>query len=293
MKKILIVFLFTILFGFHFSIVSANPDSLTKIENALLGVDYSNQKTEQRLARLEEFVYGHIKQGPTSQRLKTLSQDVHSDLIGQEIEPVEDTLMETEDVVADNSVNYPVLDDVEKKLAIKSTPTQSLHSRLVNIEKKMFNKVYDTDDFYTRVERIKQDTYGQNEMLAQNNSDDIFVPNTFPDNIDDYFYPDRSNFTTRSLLPNKVNYKLSALEQKVLNNTYPEENNNDRLARLENRVFDTEFYYDDDNARLKRLESAIKAQKTAKKYDNNKLQQHLNAALQIGTMLLMVLACIL
>ena len=89
------------------------------------------------------------------------------------------------------------------------------------------------------------------------------------------------------------NSRISKLERKILNGDYSDESNNDRLARLENAVFDTDFYYDDESERIDRLEGAVKGQKSANRYDGNKFQQHLNTALQIGAMILMVLACIL
>lgn len=297
MKKILIVILLLIGLICRVSAGEGKIDTLSKMENSVLGVEYTNQKTEQRLTRLEEYVYGKAKSGNNSDRLKRLAKDLNADVIGQEIPPTTDTLADAE-VPADNSVDYPVLTDVENKLSLKSTPKQSLHSRLVAIEQKMFKNVYDTDDFYTRVERIKQKMYGGSEMLAQNNDmDEVSIPEMIPDSFSS------SDFDTTGFLPKRnfysrgnsssSDYKLSVLEQKVLNNTYPDENNNDRLARLENCVFDTEFYYDNEQDRLSRLESAVKAKRTASKYDNNKFQQRLNAALQIGTMILMVLACIL
>ena len=90
-----------------------------------------------------------------------------------------------------------------------------------------------------------------------------------------------------------VRYKLSLLEQRLLKNTFVDETNNDRLARLENVVFDTQFYNDDEHERLDRLETALKAKKSSPKYDSNKFQQGLSTAMQIGAMVLMVLAFIL
>ena len=66
-----------------------------------------------------------------------------------------------------------------------------------------------------------------------------------------------------------------------------------RLSRLENAMFGTEFSNDDNETRAQRISSAYRAQKSANKYDNNKFSQNMATAMQIGTILLMVLACIL
>lgn len=292
MKKLLIIIFIFLGLLCNVSAKEKSIDTLSKIENSILGIDYSNQKTEQRLNRIEEYVYGHKKNGNNNERLQTLAKDLNADVIGQEIESTENNIQTESEEIADNSVDYPILDDVENKLSIKSNKNQTLHSRLVAIEQNIFKKVYDTDDFYTRVERIKNKIYGNNNYIANNDDDSISIPEIRPDTFDDSDFSPKYNFFNKCKNKN-CEYKLSILEQKVLNNTFPDENNNDRLARLENCVFDTEFYYDNEQDRIDRLESAIKAKRTANKYDNNKFQQRLNAALQIGTMVLMVLAFIL
>ena len=294
MKKLLIIVLLTTCFV-HSGIGAENKtDTLTKIEISVLGADYSSQKTENRLARLEEYVYGRKKSGTNAERLKTLAKDLNADTIGQEITPCPETIAQTPEYKEDSSVDYPIIDDVEKNLKIASKPTQSLHSRLVAIEKQLFNNVYDTDDFYTRVERIKGKVYKNSNMLAEYDDDDDDY--TIPEySAEDILYgrgPDISNFDYRRSHAMK-NSKLDSLERKILSRTYSDENNNDRLARLENCLFDTEFYYDDESERINRIEGALKGKRTSDRYDNNKFQQRLNTAMQIGAMILMVLACIL
>lgn len=66
-----------------------------------------------------------------------------------------------------------------------------------------------------------------------------------------------------------------------------------RLSRLESTMFGTTFNSNSEQERLDRISSAYKAQKTASKYDSNKFSQNMATAVQIGTLILMVLACIL
>lgn len=294
MKKFMvIIMMFFCLFTDVLAVEKAT-DTITKLENAVLGVTYTDQKTESRLNRLEEYVYGVKKKGTTTERLKHLAKDLNSDVIGQEIEPCEDTLAQQE-YESDSSVDYPVIDAVEKNLNIKSNPSQSLRSRLVAIEKQLFSNVYDTDDFYTRVERIKGEVYKNSPAIAYDDEDDEFsIPEYIDKDIsDDWGLDELMKRRRNNGNINNNNSRISKLERKILNQTFTDENANDRLARLENAVFDTEFYYDDETERLNRLEGAIRGQKTADRYDNNKFQQRLNTALQIGAMILMVLACIL
>lgn len=297
MKKLLTILLFI-----TFTVCSVSADStdtLTKLENSVLGTTYSGQKTETRLSRLEEQVYGRKKSGNTSDRLKKLSSDLNADVIGQEVTPCVDMGEEIAENTPDSSVDYPIIKEVERSLNITSKPAQSLHSRLVAIEKQIFNRVYDTDDFYTRVERIKGKVYKNSDTVADNceytDDDEVSIPEYSSDEILENGWDINKLLQKRprSYYSSNNSSKISQLEKKFLHNTYPDENNNDRLARLESSVFDTEFYYDNEEERIHRLESAFKGQRSSSKYDNNKFQQRLNTAMQIGAMILMVLACIL
>ena len=89
-----------------------------------------------------------------------------------------------------------------------------------------------------------------------------------------------------------ANYDLDMLESEVLGRKFANEPVENRLARLENSVFQKTFSGSED-ARIQRLLATTTAKKTARYYDNNKLMQHLNTGIQIGGIILMVLAMIL
>jgi len=308
MKKFLIICFVIFVFVIQVLAVEPNIGVLSKLENSVFGTDYPNLKIEDRLSKLEETIYGHRRSGKSSERMQKLAKDMNAEMIGQEVTPEtgmgEMISQELEENIPDNSVEYPILTDVEKHLAIKDTSKQSLHNRLVTIEKKLFNNVYDTDDYYTRVERIKGKVYGTPDLVAQglgprdvlipeysSQGQDVWGMDEISGEIEDDYVNIPNNFFKRS--SGSISNKISELERKLFKNTYPDEENNDRLARLESSVFDTEFYYDNENERINRLEGALKGQKSANKYDSNKFQQGLNTALQIGAMVLMVLAFIL
>ena len=308
MLKKLFVLLILIL---GLSVYSADSTSttLSKLEDVTFGIDYSNEKPESRLSRLEKNIYGESKTGSIKTRLDKINKDIAGDVIGEEITPTKDTFMNEEDIIAsDGTENYPILNEIEQKLFNKSSPEKSLHSRIVNIEKKLFNKSYDTEDYYTRVERIKAEYYNQNPPIANNWDNDNYgdsysndytaYNDTEPDIQSYYTPPTMRNWNSQNQGPYstyspKDEYELAALEEKILNNTYPNDTVNDRLSRLENKVFETDFFYDDAKIRIDRLASVSKAKKSSHKYDNNRFYSKLNTAVSIGSMLLMVLAFIL
>lgn len=273
--------------------------TLSKLEDATFGIDYPKDKTETRLNRLEKNIYGKTKSGSVESRLSKINKDIAGDVIGEEIKPTTDTFMNEDDIVqSDGTENYPIINEIEQKLFMQATPEKSLHSRIVKIEKKLFNKTYETDDYYTRVERIKAEYYTQNPPIANNYSDDYTAYDSEPDINSYYSSPYTKNFGkptggASSAYNSTDEYELAILEQKILKNTYPNDSVNDRLSRLENKVFETDFFYDDAKIRIDRLASVSKAKRSSQHYDNNKFYSKMNTAMQIGTMLLMILAFVL
>ena len=87
--------------------------------------------------------------------------------------------------------------------------------------------------------------------------------------------------------------KLNKLEKNVYKQSFSNDTVDNRLSRLENTVFNANFSKESDTSRLSRLYGAVNAQKVAKKYDSNGFQQKMATALQIGFMVLMVVAMIL
>jgi hypothetical protein len=70
-------------------------------------------------------------------------------------------------------------------------------------------------------------------------------------------------------------------------------NIDDELAKMEYSTFGTEFSGDDTKTRLRRLNSVNRAKKSSSKYDSQKFQQRMSTAMEIGAMILMILAMVL
>ena len=67
----------------------------------------------------------------------------------------------------------------------------------------------------------------------------------------------------------------------------------DELAQMEYETFGTEFSNEDTATRIKRLNSVNKAKKSSSKYDSQKFSQRMSTAMEIGAMILMILAMVL
>lgn len=279
---------FVVLLCFLYMPVFAQSYStLDKIEDSLFGMTYSGEGEKSRIERLEKNIYGKVQNGNLQTRFNTLSKDISADLIGQEIEPTKYTEFEEQE---DNTVEYPIIDEIERQTFNKVYKNKKLEKRLSDLEQKIFKKTYSNDDLNTRTERLK-----------------IAVPthydyNQFGDNLNDYNALNNFDFQKFNIKEKTEQTKtydknvgkiLTALEKKILKKTYLNEDEETRTERLEENMFNTSFPNDNIEARLERLALAYQATKTSKKYDTNKLSQHMATAMQVGMFLLMILAMVL
>jgi len=300
---------------------ASTKSTLGKIEESLYGFQYDNENDITRLNRIENTVYGKTSSKPQAERIARLSKDISADSIGKEITPVEDTFADNSDYyveeepVAASDVTYPAIDELEQQIFKQNFPKQDIKTRLSNLEKKAFNKTY-SDDLSTRVDRLRAEIKPQSLMdnrVAQSSNTfyDDDVPQLSQDfHLKQYMQPnqfdyeayndmnakraqayDNDTYRGHSSSPKKVS--LSTVEKKLLKQNYTQDSTENRLSRIENYMFGTEFSDDDTQTRIDRISSAYQAQKSAGKYDSNKFSQNVGTAIQIGTLILMVLACIL
>lgn len=300
MKKILAIFLLCIYLNVGiipiYATVERSESIITKIENDIYGFDYSNDSSQNRVSRLEKSVYGKTSTGDINKRIKRLSADISADVIGLEIEPTEDTFKENEETVADNSVNYPIVDEIEQKIFNQTYKQRDFHSRIVAIERKIFGKIYDVDDYSTRMDRIKAKVMP--DTIAKSGFDNDYTNQSYYDNdaltTNDLSALGRNRF---SMPFGQKNYSRPYANYGDMTGgaaTLPANPNlNDELAQLEYETFGTEFSNEDTATRIKRLNSVSKAKKSASKYDSNKFSQRMSTAMEIGAMILMILAMVL
>ncbi|MBR6126743.1 hypothetical protein IKQ21_03575 [bacterium] len=291
MKKFSVLFIF-ILFSITSSYSANYNAEITKIENSIYGYDYTNDTDQNRVARLEKTIYGKCSSGDINKRLKRISGDICADVIGLEIKPVRDTFLEEEKTAEESSnVNYPLVDEIEMTIFKKTYPERDFHTRIVTIERKLFGKIYDVDDYSTRMDRIKAKIMPEHIAKMNKYHDDgsYYDNNTLKST--DLFGTNQSRFSmpfgqkkyTRPY-SNYGNFNENSNSNQSLGN---------ELTQMEYDAFGTEFSNESTESRIKRLNSVNKAKKSAKKYDSQKFAQRMSAAMEIGAMILMVLAMIL
>lgn len=298
---------------------SKTSKTLSRIENNLFGIEYADNTENERLSRIEKHVYGESKNGSVKLRLDDLAKDIATNQMGQEITPKKDTFMEEEDYSTrqtlaqqqkdeyfepDNpKIEYPTVNELEEQVFGRTYKELDINTRLSKLEKEAFKKTYE-DALSDRVDRLKNKTaysskpkenYYDDKSFNQDNyysaDDNYFSPNTIAQGTDDYNY--QNDFSKNKVTDRNLNSKLKKLERTIFKENYSEDSADKRLSRLEREVFNTSFSSDSDFVRVERLSSAIEAQKSARKYDSNGIQQKMATAMQIGMFVLMVVAMIL
>ena len=296
MKRILLSIIFINLLFAPCVFAATNTEILNKIENALFGFS--------RVNRIEENVYGTVSAGDLNKRIAKLNKDLGAELYGQEIEPCEDTLAreeEEKEVLSseDPNIDYPVINELEKSVFNKEFKNMKVKDRLAQLEKKVFTKDYASDDLSTRVDRLREQVRPQGlEQQLANAVDTYHTEGYYPPPIDydgmtiggtsSSYDSDSYSFP---MAGRKVN--LSTVENALYHQNFKNEPMSNRLARVEQSMFGESFEDQDEKTRIGRISSAFNAQKSASKYDSNRFAQNMSTAMQIGTMILMILACIL
>lgn len=304
MKKLLLSLLLINLLFAPCVFAASNVEILNKIENSLFGFEYNGDDETSRVTRIEENVYGTASDQPLAQRISRLNKDLGAELYGQEIEPCEDTLAREEEqreVLSSQEANidYPVINELEKSVFNKEYKNLGVKDRLAQLEKKVFTKDYASDDLSTRVDRLREQVRPQGLQQNLANAVDTFHTDGYYPPAIDYdgmtIGGTSSSFGSDSYgLPRaskKIN--LSTVENALYHQNFKNDSMPNRLARVEQSMFGESFDDQDEGTRIGRISSAFNAQKSASKYDSNKFTQNMSTAMQIGTMILMILACIL
>ena len=297
---------------------------LNEIEKSFYGYTYQGSN-ESRLSRLEKNLYGKTYNTSQKQRTEKIYKDMGLGVPAGAAAPVQETVPKSEADIgpkADAGIKYPVVDKLEEKVFKKAYPDDDIYLRLSRLEKQTFKKE-STLSLNERVDALRDKVLGGDsravaeidpeteEIVLDNGKKYIENPYIGNGNNDSHYnYYSYEGSKNRIPAPARLSddnaedysrtygeryaqsYDLDILEKQLFGKRFIQEPPSKRLARLENKVFQRTFN-DDQEARTQRLLAVTTAQKTSKEYDSNKWAQRLNTGIQIGSILLMVLAMIL
>ncbi|MBR5303332.1 MAG: hypothetical protein IKU37_00725 [Candidatus Gastranaerophilales bacterium] len=276
--KILLVCLFLNI-GFIGFCADAISSQLSKIERQIWGFEYSKDDTVKRLSRIENNVFGSISKGANESRIKKLNEALG-------IESYEDSLKQAYeiDTTEVSGVNYPQIDALEYQMFYKTFDKENIYKRLDRLEKKIFGSTQD-GNLASRTDRLK--AYVRKDTVAQNPNYHIEKPYQQTHDVEQYMNS-QDKYENSDIF-----IQLAGLESTLFMKTYSQDPVGLRLNRLERKIFQRDFSSDDDYLRIQRLQAAASAQQTAKLYEANKIQKLTSTGMQLGSLLLMILALIL
>jgi len=175
----------------------AEINDISAIEKDLFGVEYKEEQTPTRLSRIEEYLFGEKKSGTNSERIKKIT-----DASGLSTEPKktenEKRIAAAEFLPEDKNVTYPVIDMMEEKVFNKTYQGENVYKRVERLEQKTFGKV-SQGELSDRTDKLKASVLAINaneSMLANNSEPQPTTPEEFyrqsPQN---YYTPQERNFS--------------------------------------------------------------------------------------------------
>lgn len=297
MKKIIL----TILIIFITSVSSlaqiSVSDTLSAIENNILGYDYPQETEVKRLERIESVIYGEKRAGSVAKRIENLQNDTgfivkkaekEQKQVKEQIKKQNEAKDKSNSVAApimkeDSTVDYPMVDKLESEIFKTTYKNENIYDRIDRLEMKVFNNK-SSEDLNTRVDKLASVVKPKNYKPSYENY------NYSSEDLDNY-YAQQSGL--EPIDNQSMPFQLSALEQDLLNNSYMNDNIANRLSRLEQKLFNRTFKTDTDITRLQRVMVAYDAKRNSYKYENNRKMQNIASMSQLGGILLMILAILL
>ena len=280
-KKIKILFLVAFLcVNFCAASEIDTQAELQKMEKSIWGFEYSKDDVSKRLSRIENNVFGQAYSNlSTENRIKKLNEAMG-------FESVADSKKEAWEIEKTEiaGINYPQIDTLEYQLFKGTYEKENIYKRLERLENKIFGSVQE-GDLASRTDRLK--AYIKKDVIAQDPN--YYVEKRYTTTPDIEQYMGSQNKYDNS----DIYIQLAGLETVLFSKTYSQDPVGLRLNRLERRIFQRDFSSDDDFLRIQRLQAAENAQRTAKLYEANKFQKYASTGMQIGSILLMILALIL
>ena len=281
-KNNLIIFIVTL---FIFSNIVAFAQSpleaqLSKIENSIWGFEYTKDNAQKRLSRIENNVFGSVNSKlTTNQRITKINEAMG-------FESFEDSKKQAYEIHQDEiaGINYPQIDKLEYQMFSSTYEKENIYKRLDRLEKKIFGSTQD-GNLAVRTDRLK--AYIKQDVVASDPSYHYQQAYSPTQDVESYMGSQNKYENT------DIYIQLAGLETTLFSKTYSQDPVGLRLNRLERKIFQRDFTSDDDYLRIQRLQAAANAQQTARLYEANKIQKYTSTGMQIGSIILMILALIL
>ena len=225
-------------------------DPTSKLELRLFDFTYKSDSEDERLKRLENFVFGQPQTGTDSQRIARIEQSVTASAStatsapnvtnarptdNQRIAPAQAEANSSAKQPFDGT-DYPRVDQLEQQILGKKFSEETLPQRLSRLETKAFGHPSTSNDLASRVDALdsyasRNDIYGEQNRLVQKPqysplAQMTYAPTTQAPTPNSYFQP---NVTS-------TNDRVAAMEKAVFGHENEHHSLQDRVEKLEKKV---------------------------------------------------------
>lgn len=289
MKRLLTLIIFTFILNLpHYGVfctpayaLEPLPAQLSVIENSLWGFEYKKDSDAGRLKRIENQVFGAVDaKSATQDRINKVRQT-----LGLENTSADELVAKDLEELEGKGVSYPVIDKLEMEFLKKNFLNEGIYARLDRLEKSVFGATQN-GDLTDRVDRLVGSSSINARPQQKTYSPDNYTAQGLGQQLSRQQYND-------SYYEQDLQLQIAGLENQLFKKNFSQDPMGLRLNRLERKIFQRDFSSDDDFTRFQRLQAASTAKNTSKYYDGNKIQKYASTGMQIGTILLMILAFIL
>ena len=301
MKKTgLLLLIFLLIFavapkGFCDSITN----DLSKIESELFDITYSQNDVSKRLSRIEKNIYGtDFPKLTTEKRLAKIKADVgyappkSRQQIAQRPVQIQPSAAQraTKEQGEDE---YPAVDKLEATVFKTTYKNENIYKRLDRLEQKVFGTTNQTSALSDRVYALRTVIKTSEDKVTKANSNKYNnLAEQSLQNHPQSAYTQQPRQLGRYSSNRNFDFEVGVLEQQLYGQSYNGQNVSQRLSRLEYQLLKRDYSSEDEASRIERLSTVILAQKTSSNYDSNKFKQFLSTGMQVGSLVLLILAMI-
>ena len=275
----------------HPTLAATNVEYVQIAEMQLFGVSYGAEPLNSRLSRIENNIFGSPCNVSELQRVERIKKTLG-------IPEIPNKPIPANKPVSVPSKSVPVVKKAAVKVSAKSkTPpektinqtSQESYPTVSKLEKTLFNKTYEQENIYKRLDRLEMSLYQSTSKQSLSERVDNLQDTIMGDvNKNKVIKTDSDD----SISGKNISEALDILEQRVFSNTFPNQNTESRIEQLENKIFSSASPEDEIDERLERLAAVIDAQPSTQQYqDMSKLRQYQDITTGIGaaTLLYMVI----
>ena len=236
MRSLVVIVLMSLYLSGIAPVLAAANDAfnsdISSLEMRFFFHTYANETDDQRLDRLDQLVFGHIRQGSEQDRITSLLLAVPnapSTTVQQtaaalpstnSLEPEHPELATSPPPTASSSEPYPTVTALEEQILGKSETNLPVAQRISNLETKAFGKPSTSSDLGARVDLLKQ-------YVAQKNGGN--------EN-----YLTSSNAVGWAPGNQSLEGEVASMENEVYGVTYSRDRLTSRLSRLERTLLPRE-----------------------------------------------------